>query len=128
MIVMGQSTSCHCFEGLTTGGDATAKAERINKITKGATFMQAILLGMSSRKLFVRLSDEGSVIKWKTEEGAWQQEAGEVDLTIVKAVKPVGNQGLQFVSKEKILFEINAEDAACRDQWIIAISDILMGW
>ena len=124
---MGQSVSCQCFEGLA-GGDAAAKAERMNKITKGATFMQAILLGMSSRKLFVRLSDEGSVIKWKTEEGAWQQEAGEVDLTIVKAVKPVGNQGMQFVSKDKVLLEINAEDSTARNQWIIAISDILMGW
>ena len=53
---------------------------------------------------------------------------GRVALTIVKAVKPVGNQGMQFVSKDKVLLEINAEDSTARDQWIIAISDILMGW
>ena len=124
---MGQAMSCECFEQLQ-GGDSAAKQERRNKLVKGATFMQSIMLGMSSRKLFVKLSDEGSVIQWKTEPGAWQAEHGEIDLVEVKACTVLGNQGLQFVSNQKVLLELQAEDPSTRDQWIIAVTEILASW
>ena len=66
---------------------------------------------MSSRKLFVKLDDTGSVIQWKTEPGSWTAEMGEVDLTSVKAVKALGIQGLQFITKDKVVLEIHAEDS-----------------
>lgn len=92
------------------------------------TNLKAILLGMSSRKLFVRLSDEGSVIQWKTEPGSWNAEHGEVDLTAIKAVKPCGVSGLQFISKEKVALEIIADDSGIRDQWMVAVTEILEKW
>lgn len=69
---------------------------------------------MSSRKLFVKVDDTGSVIQWKTEPGSWTAEMGEVDLTTVKAVKAIGVQGLQFIAKDKVLLEIQAEDSGSK--------------
>lgn len=84
---------------------------------------------MTSQKLFVRLSDDTTCIQWKTEPGSWNQEHGEVDLLKVRSVKATGNSGIQFISNEiKVLLEIQAEDSGIRDQWIVAISDILNMW
>jgi len=85
---------------------------------------------MTSQKLFVRLSDDITCIQWKTEPGSWNQEHGEVDLLKIKSVRATGNSGIQFIGSEnaKVLFEISAEDSNTRDQWMVAISDIITGW
>ena len=60
-------------------------------------------------------------------------EHGEVDLTAkVKIVKCSGTQSLNFIGvgndSEKIIFEASAEDTATRDQWVIAINELLDDW
>lgn len=129
---MGQSLSCKCFEQLTgaINGESEAKKERLYKLQKGGNFMRPILMGMSSQKVFVRLNDDATSVIWKTEPGSWAAEMGEIDLTKVKALKLSGHQGMQFISIEadKLLLEINAEDPGVRDQWMVAISEILDKW
>ena len=54
---------------------------------------------------------------------------GEVDLTKVRAVKISGVQGMQFIDViGNILLEILAEDSNSRDQWLVAISELLDQW
>jgi len=128
---MGQVLACKCFEGLAAGvlGDNEAK-ERLYKLQKGGTFMRSILLGMSSQKIFVRLNDDATSVQWKTEPGSWAAEMGEIDLTKIKLVKLSGHQGFQFISvdHDKVLLDIQAEDSGVRDQWMVAISEILEKW
>ena len=52
--------------------------------------------------------------------------------TKVKIVKCSGTQSLNFIGvgndSEKIIFEASAEDTATRDQWVIAINELLDDW
>ena len=93
---MGQtaaSLGCKCFEEL--GSQEDAMKDRIETMQKGALFMRTILLGLSSQKISVRLSDDTSCIQWKTEPGAWSAEHGELDLVrTIKQVKVHGHQVL----------------------------------
>ena len=60
-------------------------------------------------------------------------EHGSIDLTTkVQTVKCSGTQGLSFIGfgteNEKSLFECQAENPAVRDQWLIAINELLQSW
>ena len=39
-------------------------------------------------------------------------------------------KGLQFfgIDKDKVLFEIQAEDSGIRDQWVVSLNELLEGW
>lgn len=60
-------------------------------------------------------------------------EHGEVDLTSkVKSVKCAGTQGLHFIGvgdeNDKSIFEVQAQDPATRDQWLVALNELLQNW
>jgi hypothetical protein len=60
-------------------------------------------------------------------------EHGEVDLTSkVKSVKCAGTQGLHFIGvgddNDKSIFEVQAQDPATRDQWLVALNELLQSW
>ena len=97
---MGQVIDCSCLEGAL--GDSSsmdnATKERVALLQKGSLFMRSALLGLSSKELQVKLSDDMSKIEWKsTSKSAWSalstgsgEEFGEIDLTTqVKTVKMV---------------------------------------
>lgn len=50
----------------------------------------------------------------------------------VKNVKCSGTQSLNFIGigidNDKVIFEASAEDSATRDQWVIAINELLDDW
>jgi hypothetical protein len=98
--IMGQVIDCSCLEGALgdSGGMDSATKERVGILQNGALFMRSALLGLTSKELHVRLSDDMSKIEWKsTSKSTWSalstgsgEEFGEIDLTTqVKTVKMV---------------------------------------
>jgi hypothetical protein len=135
---MGSDISCDCFAGVLPDGSDDAMKERLLQLQKGEKFMRSALLGLTSKELNVKLSDDTSKIEWRaTSKSVWEigsssEEFGEVDLTTeVKSVKMSGKQGLQFISNaddSKCLLEIQAQDPSTRDQWVLALNELLQTW
>lgn len=77
------------------------------------------------------MSDDTSLLLWKTVNNKWTKEAkGEIDLTSrVKNVKLCGETGLQIIGNDgSIIFEVKAENSATRDQWVVALNELLQYW
>jgi hypothetical protein len=60
-------------------------------------------------------------------------EHGEIDLTTkVKTIKCAGTQWLSFIGvgadNDKSILEVQAETPALRDQWLIALNELMQGW
>ncbi|RYH13576.1 hypothetical protein EON65_35325 [archaeon] len=129
---MGQTLACACLEDIIPDSltEDTAAKERLEVLKKGDKFTRSAYLGLSSQEMTVNLSDDSSTIKWKTEKSWGSGTFGEIDLTSeVKKVKSVGETGLQFVGQSDTpIFEMKASDAATRDKWIVALSELLQGW
>lgn len=75
------------------------------------------------------LNENNSVITWVNKEKP-DDDFGEIDFAgNVGRVKTSGQQGMQYLSKEgKNLFEVSAKDTSTRDQWVIALNEILSNW
>lgn len=129
---MGQADSCGCFEKALGQQEDNEARERIIALQRGQKFMRSAFLGMTQREVFVNLSEDTSKIQYKSNKTTWQaEEKGEIDLTMdVKTVKVTGSSGLQFIGAngDKAIFEIVAEEASVRDQWVIALNDLLQDW
>lgn len=122
---------CSCLEALES--DARAEQMRLDALHAGAKFMRNdTYLGLTSKELWVRLSNEKDSLAWRTTgAGSWTAaEFGEIDLTVeVGMVKSHGLQGIQFFDKSnKVIFDIQAEDTVVRDMWVIALSELMQGW
>jgi hypothetical protein len=127
---MGNNVGCACIEQALTGSDSAARV-RIELLQKGNKFMRSALLGLTSKEMFVKLSDDTSFLEWKSSGGTFTAaEHGEVDLTIIKCIKLSGAQGMQFIGAddEKVVFDIQAEDDKIRDQWVVNLNDLLQDW
>lgn len=52
--------------------------------------------------------------------------------TKIKTIKCIGTQGLNFIGvgadNDKSVFEVQAESPAVRDQWLIALNELMQGW
>lgn len=124
--------SCGCFEEAET----IAQEERTEALQKGATFLRPTMLGMSSQKVFISLSENKSSLKWRVEKGgsAWipgsADEYGEIALTEVDKLKAAGKQNLQVmaIKDAMILLDVSAEDVATRDSWVLSLNELLDGW
>lgn len=120
---MGQV--CACFEDPEEERETEGK---LSFLKIGGKFARSIYLGLSSQELHMRLSEDTSCVSWRVV-GTSSEEYGEIDLTIIKTLKSKGVQGIEFVSMEnKVIFEVQAEDAAKRDQWIVGINELLAFW
>ena len=76
----------------------------------------------------MRLSDDTSCVNWRVV-GTSSEEFGEIDLTGIKNVRSKGKQGMEYVSfNNKVAMEVQAEDSAKRDQWIVGINELLTFW
>ena len=75
------------------------------------------------------LNENNSIVSWVSKDKP-EEDFGEIDFaTNVSRVKPSGQQGLQYMSKDgKNIFEVSAKDTATRDQWIVAMNEILSNW
>ena len=130
---MGQTITCSCFEELAieAGYDDGKAQERWKELTKEEKFTRAAMLGLTSQDIFVKMSDDFSSIKWRTEK-TWTTaaEIGEIDLTMIQKVKLHGEQGVQFIGidEETVVFEIKHTDNTVKDKWIVTITDILQTW
>lgn len=104
--------------------------ERIETLKAGNKFKRSAYLGLTSQDLFVCLSSDTSAIQWKTENTWTNGEHGEIDLTAqVKKVKLKGESGFQFIAlDDAVTFELKAEDASIRDQWVVALNELLQSW
>lgn len=125
--------NCACFEQLAAeaGLDDGQSQERWRELTKEEKFTRPAMLGLSSQEVFVKLNDEFSAIKWRTEK-TWTSapEFGEIDLTTIQKVKLHGEQGIQFIGldNETVMFEVKHEENTVKDRWIVIITDILQSW
>jgi hypothetical protein len=117
---------CACFEDGTTG---TVTTEQLSILHQGDVFVQKVYLGLSSKELVMKLNEGNSVISWVSKDKP-TDDFGEIDFAQnVSRVKSSGQQGLQYISKEgKNIFEVSAKDTATRDQWIVAMNEILSNW
>lgn len=77
----------------------------------------------------MKLSPDKSLISWETLNST-TKEFGEIDLAgSIKTVKSTGRQGLQYIDNNgKTVFEVQAQDTATRDQWIVALNELLSSW
>lgn len=52
--------------------------------------------------------------------------------TKIKTIKCTGTQGLSFIGvgadNDKSILEVQAESPAVRDQWLIALNELMQGW
>lgn len=126
---MGQEISCNCVTQ-ALGIEDKEFRERIDMLIKGQKFMRSAFLGMSQREVFLNLTEDMSTMKWKANKTTFSsEEMDEIDLTSVKMVKMSGSSSMQFIGEgEKSLFEVSSEDPNIRDQWVIALNEILQGW
>lgn len=117
---------CACFED---GSAGTVTTEQLSILHKGDNFMQSVYLGLSSKELIMKLNESNSVISWVNKDKP-TEDFGEIDFaTNISRVKSSGQQALQYMSKEgKNIFEVSAKDTATRDQWIVALNEILSNW
>ena len=75
----------------------------------------------------MRLADNCSYVSWRVMGS--NEDFGEIDMTSIKTVRSKGAQGLEYVSQDnKIAFEVQAEDTAKRDQWIVSLNELLSYW
>lgn len=117
---------CSCLEDSSAG---TVSSEQLNILHQGDVFVQSVYLGLSSKELTMKLNENNSIVSWAAKDKP-SEDFGEIDFaTNVSRVKSSGQQGLQFMSKEgKNIFEVSAKDTATRDQWIVAMNEILSNW
>ena len=133
---MGQtSLTCNCLEGALIpgiGDEDTARKQRLSVLQKGGKFLRSAWGGLSSQELFVDLSEDNSLLRWKTINTGILSKAehGQIDLTCeIKSVRMKGSQGMLFISDgDKTIFEVVAEDPKTRDAWVLAINDLLDSW
>jgi hypothetical protein len=136
---MGQGESCalDCLSPVLDYNPAAQ--ERLAVLKEGDKFARAALLGLASEEIFVSLSEDSSTIEWKiVAKESWMsavgavdnKKHGQIDLTsAVKNLKINGENGLQFIGMDgKLIIEIKAKDAAVRDQWMVAINELLQSW
>lgn len=116
---------CSCF----VDPEEKFSSEHVSILATGGKFLRSIYLGLSSQELWMRLSDDKSSMSWRTVNSS-TEEYGEIDLVeTVQKVRPTGQQGLQYVSADnKVVFEVQAEDTAKRDQWIVAMNELFAKW
>lgn len=120
---MGQV--CACFEDPEESSESEGK---LSFLKIGGTFAKSRYLGLSSQEIHMRLSDDTSCVSWRAT-GTSSEEFGEVDLTNIKTLRSKGKQGLEYVGIDsKVIFEVQAQDTAQRDQWIVAINELLRYW
>ena len=117
---------CACFED---GSAGTVTSEQLDILHKGDDFVQSVYLGLSSKTLTMKLNENNSIVSWINKDKP-TEDFGEIDFaTNVTRVKPSGQQGMQFMSKEGTnIFEVSAKDTATRDQWIVSMNEILSNW
>lgn len=132
---MGVDCSCLAagFAQLQGGDEAGRLSEQTQRMQQGATFMRpvALLLGLSSQPVFVRLSDDTSHLAWRTTKSWTGEERGQVDLTDeALSVRSCGEKGLQFSYKGSAapLLEITAESSAVRDEWVVNLTELRSRW
>ena len=137
---MGQDISCECLKQaivntthLVETENERSTRDRIAKLQSGSRFMRSLYLGMSSQELTVNLSEDTSLLEWKTVSAgllSGKIEHGQIDLTTeVSSIQSNGVQGFSIVGIDgKSIFEVQAEDAKIRDQWVICIEELLNKW
>ena len=120
-----------CFEkgfNLVEDDETKAKLERSNKLMKGNKFLRTALLGLSKQELFLNLSADRGSLHWKatTASMLMKIEYGAIVLSTISNVKMSGTSGMIFIDNEgKSIFEVMAEDEKVRDQWVLALNEIL---
>jgi hypothetical protein len=121
---MGQQL-CACFEDPE---DAPEPEGKLTYLKVGGKFARSIYLGLSSQELHMQLTEDTGSVSWRVV-GSSSEEFGEIDLTLIKTLRSKGKQGLEFVNNEsKVIFEVQADDTAQRDQWIVGINELLAFW
>ena len=120
-----------CFEKgfhLVEDDEAKAKLERSNKLMKGNKFLRTALLGLSKQELFLNLSEDKGSLHWKatTASMLMKIEYGAIVLSTISNVKMSGTSGMIFIDNDgKSVFEVMADDEKVRDQWVLALNEIL---
>jgi hypothetical protein len=129
---MGQTLTCDCFEHINfENADEKIVQERLQQLVKGDNFTRSALLGLTSKEMFVKLTEDYSAIQWKIDKTTWtKEEFGEFDLTAeVKKLKTTGESSLQIIGKDdSTLLEIKHKDATTRDKWVLAVNELLQSW
>lgn len=126
---MGQDFSCDCLEKAISGEDKEFMLRK-ETLRRGQNFMRSSFLGMNTQQILLTLSEDNSIVQWKTSKTTFSsEEIGEIDMTVIKHVKLSGASGMQFIGDgDKSVFEVSAEDPKIRDLWVIALNEIIQGW
>ena len=137
---MGADISCECLKQAIVSSTLLVETEherssrdRLSKLQSGARFMRSQYLGMSSQELIVNISEDTSLLEWKTVNAgliSGKIEHGQIDLTSeVSSIQSTGAQGMSIIGIEgKSIFEVQAEDGKIRDLWVSGIEQLLTNW
>lgn len=105
---------------------------RLARLRTGSRFLKKAYLGLSSKEVDAKLSEDFTVINWRTvDNGSWMMstEKGIVNLTTVKDIKCEGDNGLSLHDKAgNILFAGAAETKSTRDLWVTLLQELLDSW
>ena len=140
---MGQILSCECLQQ-----SLNAAASKLNnqlqivseyeKLHKESKFKRKAYLGLTTQDLYMKLAEDKSFISWRvpvSEANSWtsvlqSEEFGELSLIDnVATVRAVGTHGLVIIDfSNKSVFEVVAEDAEVRDNWVLLLNKLLQDW
>eukprot|EP00904_Undaria_pinnatifida_P009133 jgi/Undpi1/534/HiC_scaffold_10.g03998.m1 len=85
--------------------------------------MVAMGVSLGSDPVTVRLSEDQSTVAWSSVE---TPTFGSVKVTALQNVKPTGATGLALLGKGNSKeLELEASDAATRDVWVIALTEVV---
>lgn len=127
-----------CFANVLGGSgtsedtDAVPLETRLARLRTGSRFLKKAYLGLSSKEVDAKLSEDFTVINWRTvDNGSWMMstEKGIVNLTMVEDIKCEGDNGLSLHDKAgNILFAGAAETKSTRDLWVTLLQELLDSW
>ena len=140
---MGNLFSCECLQqtfdvAATKFSNQLQIVSEYEKLRKESKFKRKAYLGLTTQDLYIKLSNDNSFISWRVptaEPSSWtsiiqKEEFGELSLIDnVATLRAVDTHGLVIIDySNKVLFEVIAEDAEVRDNWVLLINKLLQDW
>ena len=119
-----------CFETSSELKESPLQ-DRLARLHTGGRFLQKAYLGLSSKEIEAKLSEDNTVITWKTVNvSSWSSiEKGTIDLTKVTKIQEEDPQGFVFLMEDgSEIWGGQAETKGVRDLWVSLLQELLDSW
>jgi hypothetical protein len=125
-----------CFENILSAagsGDEELPLEsRLARLRTGSRFLKKAYMGLSSKEVDAKLSEDFTTMNWRTvENSGWlsSSEKGIINLTIVQDIKCEGDTSISFHDKSGTeLFSGMAESKSTRNLWAALLQELIDSW